>query len=150
MNAVYVMRSENGLVKIGRSRNPEKRRKALQATSGFPVELIHHWPSEAPSTVERAAHLLLSEHRKAGEWFDVSVEDAVAAIENAVQQLHECGGSMKFPRSGIAVSMRLSADLMARLDQWRMAQTPPLSRTAVIIMGVEWLISTCPPKGRAK
>ncbi len=86
-NNVYVFKSDHGLVKIGKSKNPEKRLKGIQAASGLIIDLAHVREIENASVVERAAHILLWDKRRNGEWFDVSVEDAIKAIDRAIHEL---------------------------------------------------------------
>ena len=81
---VYVAGDQNGALKIGISFNPTQRLTQLQHTSPL---VLHHQTSVSGSarSVERVAHLLLSEKRLRGEWFDVSIEEAIAAVELAVE-----------------------------------------------------------------
>jgi T5orf172 domain len=85
-SSIYVIGEEgqlNGPVKIGYSDNPLKRLATLQV--GYPRKLVFHClnmavRSDCIKSAERAIHDQLYEHRLYGEWFDVSVETAVAAI----------------------------------------------------------------------
>ena len=80
--SVYVM--DNGRYrKVGFSANPAQRAK--QVGQGLPVAVVHTVETEFPRAVERAAHDLLTPHRVSREWFDVSVEDAIAAVNKAAK-----------------------------------------------------------------
>ena len=72
---VYFIQSEcNGLVKIGSTNNPAKRFLELQATSPCPLNLLHLiYTEDNPSHIfELGVHSLFNQHRKHGEWFDLS------------------------------------------------------------------------------
>lgn len=55
-------------VKIGMSKNPAKRLKALQTASGYPLELLA--TMRGGHTLERMLQNYFSEYRSSGEWFD--------------------------------------------------------------------------------
>jgi predicted GIY-YIG superfamily endonuclease len=84
---VYVIApSPDGPVKIGFSADPHRRVRQLQ--TGYPGRLTLHY-SEAFSAaraplMEKIIHRTISYKRKSGEWFDMSVEDAVAEVQFAL------------------------------------------------------------------
>jgi hypothetical protein len=85
---VYVLTNKAmpGLVKIGFStRSPEERAVEL-STTGVPFPFVVAFSAEVENAVEAeaATHLALTEHRvsSAREFFRISVESAVSAIEN--------------------------------------------------------------------
>lgn len=88
MSFVYVIGpdKEGSPIKIGISGNCEKRLKELQ--TGHPEKLmIHHKVEVAKDHVrllERMIHKTNSQSRLAGEWFNLSVEDAKAEVDFAV------------------------------------------------------------------
>lgn len=78
---VYVMKHADNLVKVGHSKKPEFRMKIVGGTDLlFTSELI-----DEVERVERTAHRLLKLSGKhvRGEYFRVSVHEAIAAIERA-------------------------------------------------------------------
>lgn len=83
---VYVIHSAGGFVKIGISGNPARRAADLRPHQPFTVELVHvRDPGNLKARlVEAAAHHLLKDRHVRGEWFEVSTEEAIAAIEAAV------------------------------------------------------------------
>jgi DNA-binding XRE family transcriptional regulator len=87
MAVVYVFKSELGLVKIGRSKNSQKRMRQVSNSSGLRLTMEHEKETACAPAVEAAAHALLVGHRKCGEWFDVTVDEAIATIEQAVDQI---------------------------------------------------------------
>lgn len=82
---IYVMRAEDGSLKLGHSKNPEERAKWI----GRAVEIVHQTDViEHVERIERLAHRVLALHGKhiRGEWFEAKLEDALLAIEIATRQ----------------------------------------------------------------
>jgi hypothetical protein len=81
----YVIRSADGLVKIGTSTNVAARLRALQTSSPHRLELLHAFlvTDNGARELEGEAHRLLDRHRCHGEWFDVTADAAVQAVEQA-------------------------------------------------------------------
>ena len=86
-NNVYVLTSDHGLIKVGISKNPEKRVKDIRAASGLVIDLAHVRELENASAVEHAAHIVLDAKRRCGEWFDVTVDEAITAIDFVIEGL---------------------------------------------------------------
>lgn len=86
MNArIYVMRAEDGTLKLGHSRNPAARAKNV----GKPVEVIYQSEVfEHAEKIERLAHRVLALHGRhiRGEWFEATLDAAIISIETAVRQ----------------------------------------------------------------
>jgi len=73
---VYLLRSENGYFKIGRSTDIEKRVKNLQREFPIKIVLVAAIPTESPPSLERELHGLFSEKRLSQhEWFSLNDED---------------------------------------------------------------------------
>lgn len=66
---VYFIRAGDA-VKIGHSRDPQKRLKQLSTGSAEPLELWHRLPGD--KQVERDLHKQFADERLNGEWFRVS------------------------------------------------------------------------------
>jgi hypothetical protein len=79
--ALYVMQNQHGLIKVGRSLDPELRRRALEYSEECSISLVLVRPNEGHR--EEEVHLQLGEHRVAGEWFDCTPQ-ARRAIEAAL------------------------------------------------------------------
>lgn len=95
---VYVMRADDGTIKLGHSRNPHTRARHI----GRPVLVVHETPVlEHAEKIEKLAHRVLALHGKhlLGEWFESTLEEAVRAIEIAIKQADseelELGGVLK-------------------------------------------------------
>src|SRR5579884_12285 len=96
---VYAITAREQAIKIGRAIDPAARRDDLQ-TSHYEflrvAYAIECGIAEAPA-VERQAHILLMDRRLAGEWFDISVDEAKAAIDKALAAVR-AGITMLPPR----------------------------------------------------
>lgn len=65
---LYVMQNEHGLIKIGRSVDPEQRRRQLQRLDQCKIELVKVLSSRGRR--EPAVHRALRKHHIEGEWFE--------------------------------------------------------------------------------
>lgn len=85
MSFLYVISADlEGPVKLGLSRHPEKRVRQLQTASAVPL-LIHHVEEVEEDRVkiaEKALHRLLGHKRMQGEWFNLSVEEAISEVQH--------------------------------------------------------------------
>jgi len=129
---VYV--ATNGQAsKIGISWEPQDRMRTLRH-KGTPADLCRVFAPERADLVEKLAHELLMDKRAQGEWFNVTPEQACAAVEEAIErvangwspaprqtrnrkaeQAYEASGK----RPGTSISVRLSVDELAALDAAR-------------------------------
>lgn len=67
---VYLMKNEIGMLKIGISKDPIKRARALTTSGGLLVNLICYWQISNPArTTEAYLHNMFKEHKINGEWF---------------------------------------------------------------------------------
>ena len=72
-NYVYFIKNESGkMVKIGYSKNPEKRLKMLERTLPMSLELVYFMPGS--ELREKRLHEKFSKYRIKGEWFIFSDE----------------------------------------------------------------------------
>jgi len=75
------------IIKIGMSDNPSKRITTIECASGFPLELVYESePILRPQVTEKLIHRLLKDYNTRGEWFEVSVEEAIKVINKAVSE----------------------------------------------------------------
>jgi predicted GIY-YIG superfamily endonuclease len=84
---IYVIASNpNGPVKIGRSADPPKRLKQLQTGHAQPLSI--HYQQEISgdevNLMERAVHKTIRHKRLKGEWFSITVEEAIFEVKHAV------------------------------------------------------------------
>ena len=81
--AVYVIYNpELHITKVGISDNPAVRMYALECASGCVLELryvTNHIRNAME--IEQKAHALLAKHRRKGEWFNITPEEAEATIK---------------------------------------------------------------------
>lgn len=87
---VYVASDDRGRHKIGITNNPRLRRYHLGRDLGCPVEIVHTEPlSPEAEAVECAAHWILAERHEGREWFAVSRDEALQALEQAKAQVSD-------------------------------------------------------------
>lgn len=79
---VYVMSGVDGAVKVGVSVDPYRRIKNVRGATN--VSFFTE-PMDRAYDVERIAHKLLAEYQYRGEWFSVTVNDAIAAVSRAIR-----------------------------------------------------------------
>lgn len=65
---LYVMQAVTGLIKVGRSKNPQRRLRALEQSSGQRIKLL--LVLDGRGADERLIHAALAEYRTLGEWFN--------------------------------------------------------------------------------
>lgn len=129
---VYVMDMGGGRIKVGCSNAPAVRAATLRAE-----KLLYQSPwTEHAERVERAAHRILKAagHHLRCEIFSASLEEALAAIELAVDKVSNGDFPVRRPtkRRKKMVGYRLNADLMDRVEAFRAAQRFRPTLTAVV------------------
>lgn len=72
---IYIIKSEMGSCKIGRSKNVPDRLKLFEVKLPFNFEIIHLFPCCDMVDAERQLHLIFGEKRVNGEWFELSNSD---------------------------------------------------------------------------
>ena len=77
---VYVLKSGE-YYKIGRSRNVEKRARALQTASPFPVDIVAAVATSDAVSVERELHRRYAHAHVGGEWFALSDAEVADLLE---------------------------------------------------------------------
>ena len=73
------MQNEFGLIKIGRSIDPERRRLTLQSTERCKIKIVEVYTG--CGDMEEDIHFDMDDHRLAGEWFGGSLEARAALCE---------------------------------------------------------------------
>lgn len=134
---VYVMRAADGRVKLGHSRNPERRAQELGC-----VELAYSTQTIVEAErVERLAHRVLALHGEhcRGEWFEATVENAIFAIETALKQARDelpLGGRLKphnsFPEGSALVPVLFPPSLLGAIDEEEARNMAIRGRSAMI------------------
>lgn len=88
---LYVMRYDfdDSKVKIGKSHNPEQRRRCIENSHDFNVETLCVFPTKG--ALEKQVHRALSDKRskkgRCKEWFKVPAKDAVAVVSKLLQAI---------------------------------------------------------------
>lgn len=75
---VYVIQDGAGLCKIGRTRNLDKRIRALSTASSSELRLVAYWQCDDAAEHEATKHEFWSDCRVRGEWFRIP-DDVLAA-----------------------------------------------------------------------
>jgi hypothetical protein len=81
---IYVIQSEAGPVKVGTSRKPHTRLFVLTRQQPYDAHIA--WLARHPAEliVEEITHRKLARYRLRGEWFNVPVETAIAALNETL------------------------------------------------------------------
>jgi hypothetical protein len=74
---VYLIRSDSGHYKIGRTKNPDNRIETFKLQLPIEVEYEHLVKSDDMVTLERDLHARFEAKRINGEWFDLEPEDVI-------------------------------------------------------------------------
>ena len=85
MKAIYAMIREDGAVKVGTSNSPAYRVKQVSSDIRQCVRIACRTDMRADAAaVENVAHKLLAEKQRCGKWFNVTADEAIAAITRAI------------------------------------------------------------------
>jgi hypothetical protein len=68
---IYLIKSGNGLYKVGKTRNLAKRIRDLQTGNPNKLEIVDSFQTDDPGTVEAILHDMLSPYHVKGEWFRI-------------------------------------------------------------------------------
>lgn len=89
---IYLIGNQDGLVKIGRSKDPIKRVRELSTGSGVELLCVAYWKVDADSlSIEKEMHEYFSEYRVKGEWFsfkDKTIEDIEVSISCKFERVY--------------------------------------------------------------
>lgn len=98
---LYIIGSDQPPYKVGISKNPDARLKALQTGHPYPLKIHHRieTPANRTKLLETAIHRNLKHNRQTGEWFDLPLERLLLEVEFVMIRYGE------------------DASLKARLDQ---------------------------------
>lgn len=82
---VYVIGTEPGPFKIGYATSLRDRLGSIQTGSHQKMQILYHaeMPYDDAPKVEQSTHKILASYRLSGEWFNVSLVDAKAAVDYA-------------------------------------------------------------------
>lgn len=72
---LYLVKSDRGYYKIGKTKNPDDRQRTFGVQLPFEVEFVHVIESDAYHWAEEQLHARFSGQRIKGEWFDLTEED---------------------------------------------------------------------------
>ena len=78
---IYAMETDMGLVKIGKTSNPDKRRAQLASCNGSKIVSFFVQEVSDSTAREREAHRKFRARRHLGEYFKIPIEEAVEFIQ---------------------------------------------------------------------
>jgi hypothetical protein len=85
---LYVMQhGDGGPVKVGMAGSVLGRHKNIQCGNPVEVSICAVFMAGPIGRIEAAAHRMLAEYNIRGEWFDVSVLEAVEAVQKAAKKV---------------------------------------------------------------
>lgn len=88
MKHMYIFENSNGLVKIGVSREFDRRRRTISSHGGFDItRTAVTAPISNYLELERIAHNYFSSSHVSGEWFNCKFEEAVEWIKSVIQDI---------------------------------------------------------------
>ncbi|PAQ00891.1 GIY-YIG nuclease family protein [Mesorhizobium mediterraneum] len=127
LSFVYIVGAASGPQKIGVANNPEERRSVLQVASLTDLLAVHQvsMPRKTAFLVERHAHWLLRGRRVRGEWFNVSPQEAIIAVNDGCKAVARGEGhSQRQPGGKVGrkkqfeerITLPLSASMLAAID----------------------------------
>lgn len=91
MTCLYAIGGINGPIKIGFSNNPYGRIPVIKNASPVPIEFQAIYDvGDMHKEIERTVHLVLRGHRSNGEWFYISPDEAIDAIQKTSELLQIC------------------------------------------------------------
>jgi DNA-binding XRE family transcriptional regulator len=103
MKQVYVAAPVAGPVKIGISRNPAHRIRGFMSPEAITLQFASAARLDAKA-IETLAHGLLADRRLNGEWFDVSIDQAIETVEQAIAEIDHPGA--RSPLNGYGSVLR--------------------------------------------
>jgi uncharacterized protein (DUF4415 family) len=82
MTYLYAIGVFEGPVKIGFTKSPRERLSTIKTASPVSVQMLACFDvGDLHSEVERTMHFILRDERQSGEWFNITADRAIEAIE---------------------------------------------------------------------
>lgn len=78
---VYLIRAENGLIKIGKTIDVEQRFRSLNMSSPVDLELVHVFDTLFGDELEESLHAAYDDKRVKGEWFNLTDSDIAKIVK---------------------------------------------------------------------
>lgn len=105
-SSIYVIgfATGGGPLKVGIADNPPSRLRGLQTASPYELALLFHENvGISAQRLEFAVHWVLEKHRVRGEWFSVTLPEALAAIEQEKPAACAHKRELKPPRDAVVM-----------------------------------------------
>lgn len=86
MSYIYIIGSNSSPYKIGFSKEPQKRLKSLQTGHPFKLSLLYtkEVSDQEVKNIEKQIHRVIGYKKSNGEWFNISLEEAISEVNFAV------------------------------------------------------------------
>lgn len=111
---VYIIKSETGHYKIGRSVNVPSRMRLFAVKLPFDFEIIHVFPCSDMAQAEKELHLIFRDKHQRGEWYNLTNQDE--AILRRIDSFNNHGEFQKLDRDGHLWGM---PELWTKLPDWK-------------------------------
>jgi hypothetical protein len=79
----FIQNKTSGLIKIGRTRDIERRVAIFTRLFSFPIDLIQHFKTLNYEMIEKSFHTFYKSKRKYGEWFKLDEQDIEQILKKA-------------------------------------------------------------------
>lgn len=81
---IYIIEN-NGVYKVGYSKNPQRRLKTLQTGCSNKLKLVYQLEIETAKTyiIEKIIHKSLSRYKVLGEWYKTDLDEIISSINFA-------------------------------------------------------------------
>ena len=128
---LYVIGADTGPLKVGRSKRPRMRLQSIATGSDRRLRLLYEAEiaDDLDAEAEALAHMALREHWTSGEWFNVTldvarraIDDAVLAAQRGERAYRKAMGRKPLGGTGektVMVPMRWAPALLAQVDDAR-------------------------------
>ena len=85
---IYVIGDNASPYKIGFTKDPNKRLKSLQTGNPSKLNMLYKQEINESETkfIEKQIHNVLKRKQVSGEWFDITLEDAILEVKYAVMK----------------------------------------------------------------
>jgi hypothetical protein len=149
---VYVMGAEEGLRKIGITGSLAFRRSNIAALEKANIKVLFSVPlmSSDAKTVEKKAHIILARKRVRGEWFNVTTETAIRAVQRAIRET-SCSvqdpSDLQFQDTTRKI-IAFPVSMMREVDDFRFTERIPTESEAIRRLVQEALEARRKPKKR--
>jgi Arc/MetJ-type ribon-helix-helix transcriptional regulator len=135
---IYGVSGSDGPIKVGFSTNLHLRLQTLRFAFSRELEVMFYVPVDVEQVreIEKLAHFILRDRRVKGEWFDINADEALAAVQSAIERYSQGERVLRArddpERKPQTVSLMLPRSTLHRITEWRARQKRIPSVSAAI------------------